>query len=170
MGKIRVKTFGDEELEQKQKEEAEKRKEAKKVVKAPGGKGGERVVSVGPSEEELEALDSAKQNENEAEKLSEAKSASGGKEKKEKFQEKKDFHSQKYQSLVSLVDKTKTYSLSEALELLTKLQRSKFDETVELHLNTNSTGISGNITLPNGTGKKTRVVIADDKIITEIEK
>ncbi len=170
MGKIRVKTFGDEELEQKQKEEAEKRKEAKKVVKAPGGKGGERVVSVGPSEEELEALDSAKQNENEAEKLGEAKSASGGKVKKEKFQEKKDFHSQKYQSLVSLVDKTKTYSLNEALELLTKLQRSKFDETVELHLNTNSTGISGNITLPNGTGKKTRVAIADDKLIAEIEK
>ena len=57
MGKIRVKTFGDEELEQKQKQEELKRKEAKKTAKAPGMKGGERVVSVGPSEEELAALD-----------------------------------------------------------------------------------------------------------------
>lgn len=171
MGKIRVKTFGDEEAEQKQKEEAEKRKETKKTVKAPGGKGGERVVSVGPSQEELEALDSAKQNENEAEieeeKPHPAKALRG---KKEKFKEKKEYHSQKYQFILGLVDKAKIYTIGDALDLLEKLQRKNFDETVELHLNTNSTGISGNVTLPNGTGKKTKVAIADDKLIAEIEK
>ncbi|HYM64990.1 MAG TPA: hypothetical protein VES68_00675 [Candidatus Sulfotelmatobacter sp.] len=89
--------------------------------------------------------------------------------KKDKFK-KKAFHSQKYQSLLSLFDRANIYSLNEALDLLEKLQRTAFDETVELHLNTNSTGISGNVTLPNGTGKKTRVAIADDKLISEIEK
>ncbi|OGH02254.1 MAG: hypothetical protein A2798_03770 [Candidatus Levybacteria bacterium RIFCSPHIGHO2_01_FULL_37_17] len=62
------------------------------------------------------------------------------------------------------------YSLSEGLEILGKVQRGKFDETVELHINTTVSGISGNVTLPNGTGKKTRVAIADDKLIAEVEK
>ena len=47
---------------------------------------------------------------------------------------------------------------------------AKFDETVELHVNTIATGISGNITLPHGAGKKTRVAIATDALIAEIEK
>jgi large subunit ribosomal protein L1 len=164
MGKIRVKTFGNEEAERTQKEEERKRKEAKKAAKVPGLKGGERVVSVGPSEEELEALDKAEET-----KVEEVKEEKVEK-KQIKQKEQKAFHSQKYLGLAQAVDRTKTYSLSEALELLEKLQRSKFDETVELHLNTASTGVSGNVVLPNGTGKKTRVAIADDNLIAEIEK
>lgn len=160
MGKIRVKTLGNEELEKEEKKQAEKRHEAKKSAKAPGMKGGERVVAVGPTEEELEALE-----QKEEEKKEEPK--------KEKVKVKKDNnnpHSQNYVSLVTLVDRTKNYALEEALELLGKLQRGKFDETVELHINTISAGISGNITLPHGTGKKTRVTVADDNLIAEIEK
>lgn len=169
MGKIRVKTFGDEEQEQKQKEEEAKRKEArlaesrqaKKTAKAPGMKGGERVVSVGPSEEELEALE-----------VAQVKAEETPKEevKKKKVKEQKAFHSEKYAKLLEEVDKTKVYILKEALELLEKLQRKSFDETVELHINTIATGISGQITLPHGTGKTTRVAIADDKLIADIEK
>ena len=168
MGKIRVKTLGDDELEKEQKKNIEKRHEAKKTVKAPGGKGGERVASVGPSQEELEALE---------QKTEEEKTEVVEKKVKKEQKDEKAFHSQKYQSLLSLVDKTKVYTINEALEMLEKLQRKNlpagrqsFDETVELHLNTNSTGISGNVTLPNGTGKKTKVAIADDKLIAEIEK
>jgi large subunit ribosomal protein L1 len=161
MGKIRVKAFGDEELEQKQKEEEKKRKEAKKTAKAPGMKGGERVVAVGPSEEELAALEV---------KAEEAAETPKREVKHKKEKEQKAFHSQKYQTLSDQFDKTKTYPVKEALELLEKLQRKSFDETVELHLNTLSTGISGQITLPHGTGKTTRVAIADDKLIAEIEK
>ncbi len=163
MGKIRIKAFGDETLEQQQKEEEKKRKEAKKTAKAPGMKGGERVVAVGPSEEELEALDK-KEEETKEEAVEEKKV------KKQPQRKQKEFHSQKYQSLAGLLDKAKTYPLGEALDILEKLQRKSFDETVELHLNTKSAGISGNITLPNGTGKKTRVAIADDNLIAEIEK
>jgi large subunit ribosomal protein L1 len=161
MGKIRVKAFGDEEQEQKQKEEEQKRKESKKTAKAPGMKGGERVVSVGPSEEELEALEV---------KAEEAAQEPKGEVKHKQEKEQKAFHSQKYQALADQYDKSKVYSVKEALELLEKLQRKSFDETVELHLNTASTGVSGQITLPHGTGKTTRVAIATDALIAEIEK
>ena len=51
MGKIKVRMLGDENLENKQKQQAKQKGHEKKLVK--GGKGGERIVSVGPSEEEL---------------------------------------------------------------------------------------------------------------------
>ena len=160
MGKIRIKTFGDEDLEKTQKEEEKKRKEAKKATKVPGMKGGERVVAVGPSEEELEALEAKEEKQEAVEKPKP----------KELKKEKKEFRSQKYQAITKSFDKTKSYSLPEALELLTKLQRGKFDETIELHINTTGPGVSGNVTLPNGTGKKTKVAIANDSLIAEIEK
>ncbi|HUD05084.1 MAG TPA: hypothetical protein VMR59_03790 [Patescibacteria group bacterium] len=165
MGKIRVKTFGDEEVEQKQKEEEKKRKEAKKAAK--GTVVEPKAEEVEPTEsssaeatagkEELESVEAPKE-EKKNRKLSEAKSPKGA------------FHSQKYQTLSGQFDKSKAYSIKEALELLEKLQRKSFDETVELHLNTLTSGVSGQITLPHGTGKVTRVAIADDKLIAEIEK
>jgi large subunit ribosomal protein L1 len=167
MGKIRVKAFGDEELEQQQKEEEKKRKEAKKMTKAPGMKGGERVVSVGPSEEELAAIEIP---EDKTEETSTEETPKAEVKKAKKNKEQKNFHSEKYGKLLEEVDRVKNYALSEALELLEKLQRKSFDETVELHINTLSTGISGQITLPHGTGKVTRVAIADEKLIAEIEK
>jgi large subunit ribosomal protein L1 len=172
MGKIRVKAFGDEELEQKQKEEEAKRREAKinaakslgekKTTKAPGMKGGERVVSVGPSEEELAAVEIAEEKTEEEAPKAEVK--------KKKTKEQKNFHSEKYETLLAEVDREKNYALNEALTLLEKLQRKSFDETVELHVNTLTVGVSGQITLPHGTGKKTRVAIATDAVIAEVEK
>ncbi|MEK7549153.1 MAG: 50S ribosomal protein L1, partial [Patescibacteria group bacterium] len=64
---------------------------------------------------------------------------------------------------------SKTYGLKDALELLSKFQKTKFDETIELHLNTVRSGISGTLTLPHGTGKTTRVAIADEAMLAEIE-
>lgn len=178
MGKIRVKAFGNEEEEKKQAEEAKKRKEAKIAESKAQVEEKAEESSVKQSDVESEikketesTSDSSKEVNDE--KLSEAKSASGGKvkkTKKEKFKDNKAFHSKKYQSLSDLVDKEKIYSLKEGLELLEKLQRTKFDETVELHLNTLTSGLSGNVTLPHGTGKITKVVIANDSVIAEIEK
>jgi large subunit ribosomal protein L1 len=171
MGKIRVRTLGDEQTEKEQLKEAKKRKEAKKTAKAPGMKGGERIVAVGPSEEEL-----AKLHEKTSEKPEEAKVLTEEKkEKKEKSAKKKTKpRSKKYQAIASLVDKKKQYSLTEALALLPKLTLSSFDETVELHLNMTEQGISGNVVLPHGTGKKTRIAIinaaADPKHADELIK
>ena len=160
MGKIRVKTFGDEETEQKQAEEERKRKEAKIAA----AKGAAKVVEEPVIDEKAEATEEVEAGTEVVEETPKTEV----KIKKEK--EQKAFHSQKYQALSDQFDKSKTYSLKEALELLEKLQRKSFDETVELHLNTLSSGISGQITLPHGTGKVTRVAIATDALITEVEK
>jgi len=65
----------------------------------------------------------------------------------------------KYLANAKLVDKSKLYKVTDAIELLEKTHLGKFDETVELHINTTETGINGQMTLPHGTGKKTRVAI-----------
>ena len=190
MGKIRVKTFGSpEQEEQENKKNKEKRQAKKKLpagrkaVKAPGLKGGadersegarlldrrgQRIVAVGPSQEEFEKIAEQTQEENKTseEKPSSAKTPKG---KKEKFVKVK-VRSKKYQASAQVLDKTKVYSMAEALELLAKFQKAKFDETVELHLNTTRTGIFGSLTLPHGIGKITKVAIATDELIEEIEK
>lgn len=101
------------------------------------------------------------------------------KELKEKYQKKTSkglTRSKSYQVKAALVDKNKTYSLSEALKLLPELTRAKFDETVEVHINTTENGISGSVILPHGTGKETRVAIAEgsnaqalDELVKHIE-
>ncbi len=68
------------------------------------------------------------------------------------------------------IDKNKIYSLKEGLEVLKKIKKAKFDETVELHINTTEAGINGTVTLPHGTGKEVRVAIADDSVLAEVEK
>lgn len=166
MGKIRVKTLGSEEAEEKQKKQATKRKEAKvtkRTTKVPGLKGGERLVAVGPSEKELAKYAQVEKVE-EVVKVEKTKSPKSTKSPKRKFR------SKSYQAIAKMVDKTKKYTLSEALETISKLKRAKFDETVELHINTIEKGVSGNVTLPHGTGKKVRVAIADDELITRVEK
>lgn len=160
MGKIRVKTLGNEEAEKKQKQEAKKKAENKKLVK--GAKGGERIVAVGPTEEELAKLEIPKveaiKSPKEEKKQTKARAVS------------KRVRSKNYQAVAKIVDRSKKYTLSEALDLISKLKRAKFDETVELHINTIEKGISGNVTLPHGTGKKVRVAIADEALISNVEK
>lgn len=163
MGKVKVRTLGDESLENKQKERSKQKGKEKKLVK--GGKGGERIVAVGPSEEELAALEVSKE---EVSRLSKGETK---KTKTKKFnKEKKAPRSKSYIAVAKNLDRSKKYSLFEGLELLEKIKRSKFDETVELHINTNEAGVSGNITLPHGTGKETRVAIADDDLLAKVSK
>jgi len=174
MGKVKIRTLGDETLENEQKLQSKQKNKDKKFVK--GGKGhstlrdepsgsdsksGERIVAVGPSEEELTKIELPE----EAKETKETKVKTKTKKNKKK---KKNPHSKSYQKVIETLDRSKKYNLTDALEMLTKLKRSKFDETVELHINTISTGISGNITLPHGTGKQIRVAIADDDLLAKI--
>ena len=63
------------------------------------------------------------------------------------------------------VDKNKLYTIEEAFELVEKLPKRKFDETVELHvrLGVDSRNadqqVRGTVVLPNGTGKTVRVLV-----------
>lgn len=180
MGKIRVRAFGIEELEKKQQTEAKLRKEQKKTTKVPGLKGGQRIVAVGPSEEELAKIESSviatpseargKQSQDGIATSFDKLRTRNDKVKKEESNKPKKLKSKNYQEAAKLVDKTKTYTLPEAVELLLKIKRAKFDETVELHINTVEKGNAATVTLPHGSGKKVRVAIADDKIVENIIK
>lgn len=80
----------------------------------------------------------------------------------------KKVYSKRYRNGAKAVDLTKEYSLAEAAELLTKLPKAKFDETVDLsfRLGVDPTQgdqmVRGTTPLPNGTGKKVRVIVFTD--------
>lgn len=63
------------------------------------------------------------------------------------------------------VDVSKTYSLSEAIEILKKCPPVKFDQSVELSLKTgvdaqkSDQQVRGTVSLPNGTGKRVVLVV-----------
>ena len=102
--------------------------------------------------------------------------------------------SKNYLEAAKLVDKTKEYGIDEALQLIEKLPKKKFDETVEVHvkLGVDSRNadqqVRGTVVLPNGTGREVKVLViakgekaeeakkagADfvgaEEIITKIEK
>jgi large subunit ribosomal protein L1 len=167
MGKIRTKLIGLEEVEEKQKRDAKVRREEKKKregikVRPTGGKGGERMKQVDVDEEALKKMERTKQI---LEKTStEPKKAPPSPIKQRKTRGKK------YQLARKRVDKSKTYNIKEAVALLKKIKISRFDETVELHINTRESNIKGEIQLPHGTGKEVKVTIIDDKVLAEIEK
>jgi large subunit ribosomal protein L1 len=74
----------------------------------------------------------------------------------------------KFREASKLVDKTKQYTLKEAIELAQKTSPVKFDASVELHVNLNvnpkhaDQNIRGTLVLPAGTGKSVRVAVFDD--------
>ncbi|MGB4420228.1 MAG: 50S ribosomal protein L1 [Candidatus Saccharimonadales bacterium] len=70
-----------------------------------------------------------------------------------------------YRKVAELLDKSKIYSLEEALDLATKTNPSKFDATVEIHVKMGvdprqaDQNIRATVSLPNGTGKTVRVAV-----------
>ena len=80
-------------------------------------------------------------------------------------------HGKKYRAARELVDRFKHYGLVEALELAAKTATTKFDSSVEIHVNLGvdprqaDQMVRASVVLPHGTGKTIRVaVFADDKI------
>jgi large subunit ribosomal protein L1 len=77
-------------------------------------------------------------------------------------------HSKRYNSAVKVADLTKEYPLAEAVDVLAKFPKAKFDETVELsfRLGVDATAgeqmVRGTTPLPNGSGKKVRVLVFTD--------
>jgi ribosomal protein L1 len=70
------------------------------------------------------------------------------------------------------IDKSKFYSLEEAIELAKKTSHVKFDATVELHMNLGvdprhaDQNIRDNLVLPAGTGKNVRIAVLTDDAAT----
>ena len=73
--------------------------------------------------------------------------------------------SKRYAESAKLVDKTKEYEAKEALEIIEKMPKTKFDETVELHVKLGVDSkhadqqVRGTVVLPNGTGKTQKVLV-----------
>ena len=73
--------------------------------------------------------------------------------------------SKRYAESVKLVDRTKEYDIKEALDIIEKMPKTKFDETVELHVKLGVDSkhadqqVRGTVVLPNGTGKTQKVLV-----------
>ena len=73
-------------------------------------------------------------------------------------------HGKKYVDAAKLIDRTKLYDTTEAIETVIKTATAKFDETIELHVKLGVDSrhadqqVRGAVVLPNGTGKKIRVL------------
>ena len=71
----------------------------------------------------------------------------------------------RYQEASKLVDRTKVYEAKEALEIIEKMPKTKFDETVELHVKLGVDSkhadqqVRGTVVLPHGTGKTKKVLV-----------
>ncbi len=77
--------------------------------------------------------------------------------------------SKRYRSALQVADLGKEYPLTEAVEVLAKFPKAKFDETVELSFRLGvdpgqgDQMVRGTTPLPNGSGKKVRVLVFTDK-------
>ena len=73
--------------------------------------------------------------------------------------------SKKYLEALKLVDRSKRYTLTEAIELAKKTSYAKFDATVEIAFRLNidprkaEQNLRGTVSLPHGTGKEVRVLV-----------
>ncbi|MBD9159588.1 MAG: 50S ribosomal protein L1 [Clostridiales bacterium] len=73
--------------------------------------------------------------------------------------------SKRYAESAKLVDKNKQYEIKEALDLIEKMPKTKFDQTVELHVKLGVDSkhadqqVRGTVVLPNGTGKTQKVLV-----------
>ena len=71
----------------------------------------------------------------------------------------------RYAESAKLVEANKEYDIKEALDIIEKMPKTKFDETVELHVKLGVDSkhadqqVRGTVVLPNGTGKTQRVLV-----------
>jgi len=73
--------------------------------------------------------------------------------------------SKQYRSLAEKIDRSKDYPLDEAIQILKDGAKSKFDQSLEIHMRLgvdpkySDQVVRGNVALPHGTGKKVRILV-----------
>lgn len=151
MGKVKTRFIGLEDIEKKQKQEQKKKSQEKQTKKV-------KIKVVEASQEALAKM-------NKAEQLIKDKE-------KQKRPTKIRKRGKKYQFSLRqrLGQEKKTFSVKEAVDLLKKIAFAKFDESVELHINSIKTGLRGELEFPYASGKTIRVKIVNDAVIADIEK
>ena len=158
MGKVKQVIMGNTEAEEKARKKAEVKRGQKKLRRVsesePSENSGNQMVSKSDKSEKPEKSDKSDRL----------------KLRKSEFSGHPNFRGKKYLASAKLVDKNKKYSLEEALELVKKTSFSQFDGSVEAIFNVTEKGLRGVVALPHGTGKQIRVKIADEGLITNLEK
>jgi large subunit ribosomal protein L1 len=151
--------IGEEDLSGKAKyEQKKKQKEAQEKATQLGGKpekvhiaglkGGQRIKTI-----EAEPILTEEESESPS-----AKKSKGPK-----------IRSKKYQEAKTKIDKSKAYSINDAIILLKSVSYTKFDSTVELHAKVKKEGLSVNIALPHSAGKAKRIEVADAKTLDKLK-
>ena len=78
-----------------------------------------------------------------------------------------------YVEASKLIDKSKVYSIDEAVKVLKSIKKRNFDETVEVALNLNidakktDMNVRSSVVLPNGTGKNRKVLVVTKDNVDE---
>ena len=156
MGKVKPRSLGLEEVEEKQKKKQKEKAAEKKMLKKKStsdvGVDHDRPVS---EKKEIKSVKKTSFAKALKVKPKEVKVKSRGK---------------KYKEAIKLIDKTKLYSVETAVSILKKIKITKFDESVELHFVVDETGLKGEVELPHSTGKVLRIAVVDDKILADLEK
>ena len=78
--------------------------------------------------------------------------------------------SAKYGRIRSVVDRTKSYPLNQALELVLKTSYSKFTGTVVVDLLVRDEKVTAEVSFPHSTGKTVRVAVVSDELLANVEK
>lgn len=210
MGKTKIKTIDDSQPQAEEKpkrkkvlganiERDQKLKKAKEKVKSedvssradqslsePGedGQRAQALTSTTPSEPILSISKEAS--------LTGKRSDIKPKQEKKPSPKPKKVRSKKYQEAKEKVDPTKLYPLDEATDLVKQVSYSKFDGSLEIHINTSVKNVRGLISLPFASGKKLKiaafpstpfdsaqdkslrtdegVIIGDDELLEEISQ
>lgn len=74
-------------------------------------------------------------------------------------------HGKKYKEAEAKLDAEKKYSLAEGISKIKELAHAKFDESIDAHINIGidpskgEQSVRGSVLLPNGTGRKVRIVV-----------
>lgn len=161
MGKKRVSVLGSEaesDLKAKKAVKLEQKKLREgKTAKAPGLAGGQRVV------------DTATESLAEFEEIQKRTLVTAPEEEAKAKIKKIKVRSASYKTAKGKIDVTKAHSIDDALKLLKEVNLTKFDPTVELHINLGKTGVSISAELPFSTGKTRKIGIADDEFIKKLE-
>jgi len=148
MGKIRTRIIGLEDVEKEQKKEQKKRADEKKSLKS--------VTSIKSEEPKKIATEES------------VKSVKSVRSKTQNKTSKTRVRGKNYRGAKDQVKKDKVHTLAEAVALLKQIKYAKFDESVELHLNTTVEGLRGEVSLPHTTGKTVRVAIVDEALLEKL--
>ncbi len=143
MGKIRTRILGLADIEKQQKNE-QKEQTAEKT----------EAVSETVEVKEVKAPS--------------AKASVAKEEKKGKPSVSKKVRGKKYLEAKKKLGDKKKMKLTEAVELLKKAKYASFDESVDVHINVEKTGLRGEVELPHSTGKTVRVAIVNDTVLEQL--